>query len=207
MTARVMDKIICVGKNYFDHAAEMGDPVPSDPVIFLKPPSSLLPIATSESVDVELPQGRGTVHFECEIVLRLDKNLKFSAVTLGLDLTLRDLQSTFKKWGQPWELAKVFKNSAVVGQWLPLNEFPQFLSSEFQFVLDGEVRQRGLGSNMRFKPDELLSYLTGRIPLCPGDLIFTGTPAGVGPLKDGQLGALLWHEQMLGKCRFVSARV
>lgn len=189
-----MDKIICVGKNYLEHAKELGDAVPEKPVLFLKPPSTLIEITKEASVS--LPQGRGQVHPECEIVARIritSKGPEIDAVTLGLDLTLRDIQSQLKKNGHPWEISKVFAGSAIIGPWLPLSTFSNYLDHEFSFSVDGQVRQRGKGNQMRVLPLDCLKAAADSFPICDGDLLFTGTPAGVGPVLPGQTSVLNWE--------------
>ena len=198
-----MDKIVCVGKNDLDHARELGDPVPERPVVFLKPPS-ILRAATSEGDPLVLgiPRDAGALHHEVEIVLRLDKggsrlDVKeaerlIGAVTVGLDMTLRDRQAALKKAGHPWTTGKVFADAAVVGPWRRVSEFPNYLQEKFSFALDGQLRQEGFGKDMLFSPAECLAYLSECFPLCPGDVIFTGTPAGVGPVTSGQKGVLSW---------------
>ncbi len=186
-----MDKIVCVGKNYLEHAKELGDVVPERPVIFLKPPG-ILRSFEGKTLSLKLPVGAGAVHHECEIVLKMGSRNEFTEVTLGLDLTLRDRQAEQKKKGHPWTTSKVFPDSAVVGPWMKVESFPNFLDAEFTFKLNGEVRQRGKGSQMCFSPQKCVAYINEFFPLLPGDLIFTGTPAGVGPLSAGQKGLLTW---------------
>lgn len=198
-----MDKIICLGKNYLDHAKELGDAIPEKPVVFLKPPSICRDARENgETLLLSLPQGVGEVHHECEIVLKLGKGgyrvgtpqaeEMIEAVTLGLDMTLRDCQSRQKKEGHPWTTSKVFPDAAVHGPFVKKNEFSQYLSTEFTFSLDGVVRQRGTASQMTLSPEVCVSYLSEFFPLEKGDLIFTGTPAGVGPVIPGQAGKLCW---------------
>ena len=116
-----MDKVICIGKNYLEHAQELGDAVPEKPVIFFKPPSCVVQAdVEGQTLEVLLPADRGSVHHECEIVCRIGLNGQIDAVTLGLDMTLRDLQATLKKNGHPWEISKVFSGSALLGPWIPL---------------------------------------------------------------------------------------
>ncbi|MEK7689449.1 MAG: fumarylacetoacetate hydrolase family protein, partial [Bdellovibrionota bacterium] len=147
-----MDKLICVGKNYLEHAKEFpGEAIPEKPVLFLKPPSTIVKAAHfGDRVRVTLPIGRGAVHHECEIVVRLGPGLKPDAVTLGLDLTLREVQADLKKKGHPWELAKVFDGSAVLGPWIPLSDDAlEFLDWEFEFLVDGLTKQKSRGREMR----------------------------------------------------------
>jgi 2-keto-4-pentenoate hydratase/2-oxohepta-3-ene-1,7-dioic acid hydratase in catechol pathway len=195
-----MDKIICVGKNYLEHAKELGDAVPEKPVLFLKPPSSLMEVGTQKNpVFVTLPKGRGQIHPECEIVARIHvgpQGPEIDAVTLGLDLTLRDIQSVLKKNGHPWEISKVFAGAAVVGPWIPLREFQNFLEPEFSFSVNDMVRQKGHGHQMRIQPMECLRYAAEYFPICSGDLLFTGTPVGVGPVEPGQTSELRWENRL-----------
>lgn len=181
-----MEKIICVGKNYLKHAQELGDAVPTEPMYFIKPPSVLF---TADPGNPNLHLVRTEeVHHELELVLRIaqtEDRWHFSHFTFGLDLTLRGLQNRLKKAGQPWEKAKVFKNSAVIGEWFPVFSIETVLETEFHLTINGELRQSGHGKDMRWQPSELLIDLPTWFPLRPGDLLFTGTPEGVGPLKVG----------------------
>ncbi|BDA40577.1 Uncharacterized protein YcgM [Coccomyxa sp. Obi] len=191
------DKLICLGKNYLEHAKELGDAVPDKPVIFLKPPSAAVVASSQQSaVAVQLPRNRGSVHYEAEMLLRLDDNLEVDAVSLGLDLTLRELQTELKKKGHPWEIAKAFPQSAVIGPWIDVASFPDYIETEFSFELDGEEKQRGAASQMMCGVPEALKYIKGCFTLVPGDVIFTGTPKGVGPLKSGQTGTLRWGDKL-----------
>jgi 2-keto-4-pentenoate hydratase/2-oxohepta-3-ene-1,7-dioic acid hydratase in catechol pathway len=203
-----MDKIVCVGKNYLDHAQELGDAVPEKPVLFIKPPSVLRTARRpAERLLLRLPPGGGEVHYECEIVVRLkqdcfrisadDAEDAIDAVTLGLDMTLREVQARLKQQGHPWELGKTFLDSAVVGPWIPLKDLPRYLDEPFSFAIDGVVRQQGVGNQMRMKPHECIAYASEHFPLRAGDLIFTGTPAGVGPVLRGQLAEISWGGQLL----------
>lgn len=199
-----MDKIICLGKNYLDHAAELGDAIPEKPVLFLKPPSSAIWVKeVGDLVQVELPRNRGAVHHECEIVLLMGAHRKIKAVTLGLDLTLRDVQTELKKKGHPWEIGKVFKNAAVIGPWINLQEYPQYLTEVFSFSLEGKVRQKSTGAQMTFSPDENIAYLSEFFEPLEGDVVFTGTPAGVGAVSSGERGELHWGKQLLFRVEFL----
>lgn len=212
-----IDKIICIGKNYLDHAEEMkkaaGDAVPEKPVLFLKPPSAALFVnRIGDSVEARLPRNRGDAHHECEVVIRLksggenltlaEAEASIDAVTLGLDMTLRDLQAKLKKSGHPWEVGKVFTASAIVGPWISYQEFPDYLTSPFSFVMGGTTRQQGRGSEMRLSPAECIAYASEYFPLRAGDLLFTGTPAGVGPVHSGDEGELHWRGQKLFSVRW-----
>lgn len=210
--APLMDKIICLGKNYVEHAKEMGGPIPEKPVIFLKPPS-VVHLCTSGVSQIEFPEGRGSVHHETEIVLRLAQGgfrlsldaaeAAIDAVTIGLDMTLRDLQATLKKNGHPWTTSKVFPHSAIVGSFIPKNDFPHFVDEEFTFSLEGTVRQKGKGSEMTLSPAKCVAYVSEFFPLRPGDLVFTGTPAGVGPVAKGQTGKITWGKHLDYSLRWI----
>jgi 2-keto-4-pentenoate hydratase/2-oxohepta-3-ene-1,7-dioic acid hydratase in catechol pathway len=184
-----MDKVICVGKNYLKHAQELGDAVPENAIIFFKPPSTVCQItASTERSKIIWP--RGEVHHEVELVFRLSERSgtwAFSEYTIGLDMTLRDIQSQLKKDGQPWERAKVFKNAAVVGPWRPVGDLAALLNAEFSLDINGKQVQVGFGRDMRFSPENVLRDLTKWLPLKEGDLLFTGTPEGVGPVQRGDV--------------------
>ncbi len=201
-----MDKVICVGKNYLDHAKELGDAVPARPVIFLKPPSTVVQANTvEETIDAALPKGRGSIHHELEIVLRIQRDgdrVFFDAVTLGLAMTLRDVQSQLKKNGHPWEMGKVFESSAILGPWMPLTSFENYLQEEFSLKVDGQLRQAGRGAEMRVSPEECLTSVAEWLPLKSGDVLFTGTPVGVGPVEPGQEGVLAWNDRPLFQVRW-----
>ena len=210
-----MDKIVCLGKNYREHALEMGGPVGEKPVLFLKPPSvALWSPGVGATVRVPVPAGRGAVHHECEIVLRIGRDGRglsadrarevVDAVTLGLDMTLRDLQAELRAKGHPWEVSKVFPGAAVVGPWIEGEERLTQLDAEFEFRLDGMVKQRGRASEMTLDWARSVAHASAFFPLCAGDLVFTGTPAGVGPVAAGQTGELVWGGRTLMRVAFVT---
>lgn len=178
-----MDKIICLGKNYESHIQEMNEGKVEKPLLFIKPPSV---IATPKNQgSLVLPWERGEIHYECEIVFKLYKK-NIIGLGLGLDLTLRDLQKELKSKGHPWECAKTFKNSAVLTQIHAVKEFPKnWQDTPFSLKINGEVRQSSKLSSAILKADEIIHYVNHFFPLCDGDLIFTGTPEGVGPLRAG----------------------
>lgn len=207
-----MDKIVCVGKNYEEHAKELGDFVPTKPVIFLKPPSVLRQFGASESLNLVVPIGRGSVHHECEMVIQLRKGgfrmsfdqarQSIGAVTVGLDMTLREQQAVLKKSGSPWTIAKVFPDSAVIGPWVAIEKFSNYLETPFALKVNGVLRQEGFPQQMTLSPTECIAYMSEYFPLCVGDIIFTGTPKGVNSVVPGDLGVLtfgpiefsvLWH--------------
>lgn len=184
-------KIICVGRNYADHAKELKNEVPSEPVLFMKPKSALL----QNNHPFYYPEFTNNLHYECEIVLRVSKNGKhiqekfadkyYDQLTLGIDFTARDLQDQLKAKGLPWEKAKAFDNSAVVGKFIPIT--PELDKQQIDFALEknGEKVQQGNTSDLLFSFDHLVSYISRFFTINIGDLIFTGTPAGVGPANIG----------------------
>ncbi|MBL7480204.1 fumarylacetoacetate hydrolase family protein [Legionella bononiensis] len=198
------DKIVCVGKNYLDHAKELGDPVPEKPVLFLKP-GSVLKQASSwgEQIHLDFPVEDTAVQPECEIVLRVahdgyrmtseEAKNAVSDLTLGLDMTLRTRQSDLKKQGHPWTTAKVFKDAAILGPWIPYHQFHDYMETEFQLLIDGTLRQRARGADMMMQPEDLLVYISHFFPLKSGDVIYTGTPAGVTSISRNTVAEVRWH--------------
>ena len=184
-------KIICVGLNYRKHAAEMGRPLPQEPMIFLKPDSALL----KKNKPFFLPDFSKNLLFEAEVVLRISKLGKgiaakfthryYDALTVGIDFTARDLQHRFSQAGHPWELSKTFDGSAPVGTFLPAEKFVNHADISFALEVNGEVRQEGNTSDLIFGFPEIIEYVSKYYTLKTGDLIFTGTPSGVGPVKKG----------------------
>ena len=177
-----MDKIICFGKNYADHIVEMKEATPEMPVLFLKPASVFKEIKNQSSIS--LPWERGTIHHECEVVFKLYKK-NIIGLGLGLDLTLRDLQKQLKTKGHPWEISKVFKNSALCTPIQGVRDFLNWQDSPFILKVNGDIRQESKMSNALLKPNDIIHYIDKFFPLSDGDLVFTGTPSGVGPLKPG----------------------
>lgn len=196
-----MDKIICVGKNYPDHAAELGDKQPDKPVLFIKPPSVLKTWdPRTPTLELSLPRHSSAVHHEIELVFRVrrggfrlstaEASECLDSVSVGLDMTLRDLQSAAKTNGAPWTTGKVFPDAAVVGPWVPLSSFENMESTEFSLLIDGTLKQHSQAKQMIFSPAECLAYASEFFPICDGDLLFTGTPVGVGPVHIGQCATL-----------------
>lgn len=182
-------KIVCVGRNYAAHARELGHAVPEQPILFLKPATAVVPFSPGFSV----PTGLGTCHHEAELCLRLGQRLSgavtpeqafaaVDAVTLGLDLTLRDLQQTLKTQGHPWERAKAFDGAAPLAPWLSVAECPDWMQATFFFSVNGAVRQRGRVADMLHDPLALLQDIARVFTLLPGDVVMTGTPEGVAAL-------------------------
>jgi 2-keto-4-pentenoate hydratase/2-oxohepta-3-ene-1,7-dioic acid hydratase in catechol pathway len=197
-------KIICVGLNYRKHAAEMNKPVPSEPLIFLKPDSAIL----KKNKPFFIPDFSTDVQYEAEIVLRISKLGKgiaakhagryFDALTVGIDFTARDLQKKFSQAGQPWELSKTFDGSAPLGNFIAKERFRDLADINFTLDINGERKQTGNTSDLIFSFDEIISYVSRYYTLKTGDLIFTGTPSGVGPVKQGDnLTACLEKETVL----------
>jgi acylpyruvate hydrolase len=184
-------KIICVGLNYRKHAAEMNKPVPSEPLIFLKPDSAIL----KKNKPFFIPDFSSDVQYEAEIVLRISKLGKgipakyagryFDALTVGIDFTARDLQKKFSQAGYPWELSKTFDGSAPLGNFIPKERFADLTDINFTLDINGERKQTGNTSDLIFSFDDIISYVSRYYTLKTGDLIFTGTPSGVGPVKHG----------------------
>jgi 2-keto-4-pentenoate hydratase/2-oxohepta-3-ene-1,7-dioic acid hydratase in catechol pathway len=174
-----MDKIICLGKNYSDHAKEMADAPVERPVLFLKPPSVFQEI--KDKSFIALPWERGSIHHECEIVFKLYKK-NIIGLALGLDLTLRDLQKNLKTQGHPWEISKVFPRSALVTPFKGVKDFVAWENTDFSLAINGKIVQQSQLSKAVLSANEIIHYIDQFFPICDGDLIFTGTPAGVGPL-------------------------
>lgn len=183
-------KIICIGRNYADHAKEMNSPVPSSPMFFMKPDTALL----KDGNDFYHPDFSDDIHYECELVVKINKvgkNIQekfahkyYDQVSLGLDFTARDLQSKCKEKGHPWEIAKAFDNSAAIStQFISIKELPEQIS--FDLKKNGDTVQQGITADLIFSIDQLIAHVSKFITLKVGDLIYTGTPAGVGSIKIG----------------------
>ena len=199
-------KIICIGRNYREHIKELSSPVPSTPVFFLKPDTSLL----LRNRPFFLPDFSKEIHYEVELVIKIckvGKNIQkkyahtyFDEIGIGLDFTARDLQNISKQQGLPWLIAKGFDNAAPVGKFLPKAHFPALENINFHLVLNGTIVQQANSKDMIFSFDDIISYISHFITLKTGDLIFTGTPSGVGPVKQGdRLEAYIESERLL-KC-------
>lgn len=197
-------KIFCVGRNYAEHAKELNNEIPSSPVIFMKPHTALL----SDGKDFYYPNFTKDLHYECEIVLRICKNGKaisekfassyYDAVSLGIDFTARDLQQHQKEKGLPWEIAKAFDHSAVLGTWKPISNDDKTKPFLFTLLKNNEVVQTGNTEDLIYSFEKIIAYVSGFFSLNMGDLIYTGTPQGVGPVKIGdQLTGALFGEEVL----------
>lgn len=197
-------KIICVGRNYAAHAKELNNLVPKEPVIFLKPDTALLP----KSMPFFYPSFSTDVHYESELVVKINrvgKNISqkfahkyYSEFSVGIDFTARDLQATYKEKGLPWERAKAFDGSAPVGQFINKKDLADSSNLNFSLRINGAQRQAGNTSDMLFSIDSIIQYVSQFFTLKIGDLIFTGTPEGVGPIKIGDtLEAFLESKKVL----------
>lgn len=184
-------KIFCVGRNYADHAGEMKADVPTEPVIFLKPDTALL----RRGEDFYYPEFSTDIHYEAEIVYRIGKEGKYikpsfalqhiDAIGLGIDFTARDLQQQFKAKSLPWELSKAFDRSAGISEMLSISQYPNLKDIHFELFKNGQKAQAGWSGNMIFDIETLIVFISRYITFKTGDLIYTGTPAGVGPIQVG----------------------
>jgi 2-keto-4-pentenoate hydratase/2-oxohepta-3-ene-1,7-dioic acid hydratase in catechol pathway len=197
-------KIICIGRNYADHAKELNNEVPKVPVFFMKPENALV----YDNKPVFYPDFTKDLQYETEIVVkisRLGKNIEerfasryYEEIGIGIDFTARDLQRDCMKNGLPWEIAKSFDNSAPLGTFLPKSQFANIQNINFHLEINGERRQSGCTKDMIFSIDTLIAYVSQFNTLKTGDLIFTGTPVGVGPVQlDERLQAYIEGECLL----------
>jgi acylpyruvate hydrolase len=190
--------IFCIGRNYIDHAKELNNPVPAEPVIFMKPITALL----QDNKPFYYPNFTKDLHHEVELVFKIGKKGRsimeknamqhVSDVTVGIDFTARDLQQKCKEKGLPWEISKAFDHSAVTGQWIPIADV-DLNNLEFSLNKNGECIQQGRSSDMIFSIEKIIAFISIYFKINKGDLIFTGTPAGVSSVKigdqlDGYLG-------------------
>jgi len=197
-------KIICIGRNYIDHAKELNNPVPEKPVFFMKPDTALL----LKHNPFFYPGFSKDVHYETELVIKIDRNGRhieekfahkyYNEIGIGIDFTARDLQAEAKKKGLPWEIAKAFDQSAPLGRFLPKVQFSSMDNINFSLKINGELRQSGNSKDMIFTFDQIIAYVSQFVTLRTGDLIFTGTPKGVGPTKiDDHFEAFIEEEKLL----------
>ena len=186
-------KIICIGRNYTDHIEELANERPEDPVVFLKPDTSLV----LKNQPFFIPPFSNDVHYEVEVLVRINRigkhiQQKFShkyydEIGLGIDFTARDLQAKLKAKGLPWEKAKAFDGAAVVGDWVNKSELPHIDELQFEMTKNGTLVQQSSSALMLWKVDELIAYVLQFFTLKIGDIIFTGTPAGVGPVIENDV--------------------
>ncbi len=186
-------KLICIGKNYLKHIQELNSKKEDDPVIFLKPDTSII----QKKQPFFIPEFSNEIHYEVEIIIRfnrLGKHIQskfarkyFDAISLGIDFTARDFQRKFKENGLPWDIAKGFDNSALIGEWLNTNLFEDINNINFRLEKNGEVVQSSNSSNMIWKIDELISKASTYFTIKIGDIMFTGTPEGVGKVNENDV--------------------
>lgn len=197
-------KIFCIGRNYADHAKELGNEIPEEPVIFMKPKSALL----QNHTPFYYPEFTNELNYECELVLRVCKNGKYiqekhafnyyNGITVGIDFTARDIQNDLKAKGLPWEKAKAFDNSAAVGKFIDVTPELNKKDVNFTFFKNKELVQKGNSSQMLFSFDKILANISNYFSINIGDLIFTGTPAGVGECVVGdELEAFIEEQSLL----------
>ena len=197
-------KIICVGRNYADHAKELNNDVPKEPVIFIKPKAALL----MPEKPLYYPEFTDDLQYECELVVKICKNGKhiqekfankyYDQLTLGIDFTARDLQNNLKSKGLPWEIAKGFDGSAAVGTFSPITLQTNMRDISFQLKKNDELVQDGNSRDMIFSLEKIIAYVSKFFTINIGDMIFTGTPAGVGPVTPGdRLEGILMGDKVL----------
>jgi acylpyruvate hydrolase len=197
-------KIIAIGRNYAAHAKELNNPLPSSPVIFLKPDTAVL----KDNKPFYIPDFSSDIHYELEVVLKVCKEGKhiqekfassyYDEVGLGIDFTARDIQSIHKEKGLPWELAKAFDNSAAISNFVPKATITDLYDLQFELQINKETRQNGNTKNILFSFEKIIAFVSQYITLKKGDLIFTGTPEGVGQVHPGdKLEAWLEGQQLL----------
>jgi 2-keto-4-pentenoate hydratase/2-oxohepta-3-ene-1,7-dioic acid hydratase in catechol pathway len=194
-------KIFCVGRNYSAHARELGNDVPDEPVIFMKPKTALSPAEKPWYY----PEFTNELHYEAELVLRVSKNGRYinekyawqfyDKVTVGIDFTARDIQTMLKQKGLPWEKAKAFDNSAVIGKWINLHENMNENGISFGLIKNGETVQQGNSGDMIFSFNKIVADISNYFTLNIGDIIYTGTPEGAGECVVGdQLEAFIGED-------------
>lgn len=196
-------KIICIGRNYAEHAKELGNEIPENPVIFMKPDTAVL----KKGSDFYIPEFSEDIHYELEVVLKISKGGKyiqeekagnyFEEIALGIDFTARDLQSKLKEKGLPWELAKGFDGSAVISDFYKKEDY-DLKNLQFSLLKNKEEVQNGNTSLMLFSPEKIIAFVSKYFTLKTGDLIFTGTPKGVGKVAENDiLEAYIENKKML----------
>tara|TARA_Y100001935_G_C17284670_1_gene499611 strand:+ start:775 stop:1386 length:612 start_codon:yes stop_codon:yes gene_type:complete len=186
-------KIICIGRNYIDHIKELSNQKPLNPVVFIKPDSSVI----AKNQNFIIPSFSNEIHHEVELVIKINKVGKhidksfshkyYDEIGLGIDFTARDIQSNLKEKGHPWEKSKAFDNSCMVGNFLKKEKLEDISKIEFSLKKNNEIVQSGCSNDMLWKIDELISYVSQYFTLKIGDLIFTGTPSGVSKVESGDI--------------------
>ncbi|MFL5763707.1 MAG: fumarylacetoacetate hydrolase family protein [Bacteroidia bacterium] len=197
-------KIICIGRNYAEHAKEMNAPVPTEPVLFLKPDTAII----RDDQPFYYPDFSQDIHHEVELIVKISKPGKniepkfahkyYEEIGIGIDFTARDIQAKCKEKGLPWEKAKAFDGSAPVGRFIPKKDLPAISDIDFHLEINGKMVQKGNTKDLLFSFDEVISYASKFFTLKTGDLIYTGTPEGVGPVKKSdRLEAYIGKEKLL----------
>ena len=200
-----LGKVVCVGRNYAEHARELNNPIPGEPLLFIKPASAVVPLQGGFAI----PEGRGEVHYEAEIAVLIGKPLStcpddeeirdaISGFGVALDLTLREVQARLKDKGHPWEIAKAFDGACPLSPFVPADALDDLADIGIRLSIDGELRQDGNSREMLTPILPLIRYISGHFSLQPGDVVLTGTPAGVGALQRGAQLVL----ELPGHCRF-----
>ncbi|MCS6824063.1 MAG: fumarylacetoacetate hydrolase family protein [Cytophagaceae bacterium] len=199
-------KIICVGRNYSEHIDELKKEKPEAPVIFLKPDTALL----KNNAPFYYPSFSEEVHYEAEIIVKISKEGKniapefshkyFEEVGIGIDFTARDLQRKLQEKGLPWEISKSFNGSAAISHFMHKSTFTDIQNIHFSLYQNQLLKQSGNTSNMIFSFNEIISYISKFILLKPGDIIFSGTPSGVGPVKIGDVLTCFIEQQEMLRC-------
>ncbi len=198
-------KIICIGRNYAEHAKELNNPLPAKPVFFMKPDTALLPPHNP----FFYPDFSKEIHYEVELVLKISRNGKhikekyantyYDEIGIGIDFTARDLQNDCKQKGLPWEIAKAFDMSAPVGEFVQKTKFKDLGDINFGLKINGEWRQQGNSKDMIFNFEQIIAYVSQFVTLRTGDYIFTGTPEGVGPANiNDKFELFIGEEKLLG---------
>jgi 2-keto-4-pentenoate hydratase/2-oxohepta-3-ene-1,7-dioic acid hydratase in catechol pathway len=197
-------KVVCVGRNYAAHAKELNNPVPTAPILFIKPSTALTELENG----ITLPRGQGECHYETEIAVLIGQRLKsaskqevknaITGIGIGLDLTLRDIQSRLKEKGHPWEQAKAFDGSCPLSMFVPFSDDINLQSLDLFLDIDGQRKQTGQSADMLTPILPLIAEMSRHFTLLPGDVVLTGTPAGVGPLESG----MKLHLGIEGICEF-----
>lgn len=196
-------KIICIGRNYADHISELSNEKPKNPVVFIKPDSAVLP----NEQDFYIPEFSSDIHYEVEVLVKIKKvgkyiapefsHLYYDEIGLGIDFTARDLQEELKSKGLPWEKCKGFDGSAVIGKWIKKSHYETLEGLNFGLTLNNKIVQKGNTAHMLWSINEIISYVSTFFTLKKGDVIFTGTPAGVGAVNTGdQLEGQLMGQSM-----------
>lgn len=197
-------KIICIGRNYIDHAKELNNPVPKEPVFFIKPDTALLP----KRNPFVYPSFTKDLHYEVEVVLRINRIGKhieekfahkyYNEIGIGVDFTARDVQQQCKEKGLPWEKAKAFDFSAPTSDFVPIKNFKDINQLNFELKVNDELKQKGNTKDMLFNFNQIVAYISQFVTLKIGDYIYTGTPAGVGPINiNDKIACFIEGEKML----------